>query len=88
MMAHKMVALYARVSSQKQADENTIDSQLAALRQRILSDQFQVLPEMEFCDNGYSGAELVRPALEQLRDRLATSTIDRVYVHSPDRPIG
>jgi len=85
MMAHKMVALYARVSSQKQADENTIDSQLAALRQRILSDQFQVLPEMEFCDNGYSGAELVRPALEQLRDRLATSTIDRVYVHSPDR---
>ena len=85
MMLHKTVALYARVSSQKQADENTIDSQLAALRQRILSDQLQVLPEMEFCDNGYSGAELVRPALERLRDRLATSSIDRLYVHSPDR---
>lgn len=79
------VAMYARVSSQRQADENTIGSQLAALRQRVIDDQLQLRSEMEFCDNGYSGAELVRPALEQLRDRLATSTIDRLYVHSPDR---
>jgi site-specific DNA recombinase len=85
MMSHKTVALYARVSSQKQADSNTIESQLAALRKRIISDQEHVLPEMEFCDNGYSGAELVRPALERLRDRLAMSSIDRLYVHSPDR---
>ena len=40
---------------------------------------------MEFCDNGYSGADLVRPALERLRDLVATSSIDRLYVHSPDR---
>ena len=85
MILPKMIALYARVSSQKQADENTIDSQIAALRKRIITDQLQVLPEMEFCDNGYSGAELVRPALERLRDRLATSSLDRLYVHSPDR---
>jgi DNA invertase Pin-like site-specific DNA recombinase len=85
MSVHKSVALYARVSSQKQADENTIDSQLAALRQRILQDQLQITPEMEFCDNGFSGAELVRPALERLRDRLAMSSIDRLYVLSPDR---
>ena len=85
MNTRKTVAIYARVSSQKQADENTIDSQLAALRQRIELDQLQIVPEMEFCDNGYSGADLVRPALERLRDRLATSSIDRLYVHSPDR---
>ena len=69
----------------KQADTNTIESQLDALRKRILSDQERVLPEMEFCDNGYSGSELVRPALERFRDRLAMSSIDRLYVHSPDR---
>lgn len=85
MISQKTVALYARVSSQKHADSNTIESQLAALLKRILSDQERVLPEMEFCDNGYSGSELVRPALERLRDRLAMSSIDRLYVHSPDR---
>lgn len=85
MTLPKTIALYARVSSQKQADENTIDSQVAALRKRIADDQFQILPEMEFCDNGYSGAELLRPALERLRDRVATSSVDRLYVHSPDR---
>ena len=85
MTLPKTIALYARVSSQKQADENTIDSQLAALRQRIINDQMQISPEMEFCDNGYSGADLVRPALERLRDLVATSSIDRLYVHSPDR---
>ena len=79
------IALYARVSSQKQADENTIDSQIAALRQRISNDQMQIASEMEFCDNGYSGADLIRPALERLRDLVATSSIDRIYVLSPDR---
>jgi site-specific DNA recombinase len=85
MTLPKTIALYARVSSQRQADDNTIDSQLAALRKRVSDDLFQILPEMEFCDNGYSGADLVRPALERLRDRIATSSIDRLYVHSPDR---
>lgn len=79
------IALYARVSSQKQADENTIDSQIAALRRRISNDQMQITPEMEFCDNGYSGADLIRPALERLRDLVATSSIDRIFVLSPDR---
>ncbi len=85
MTLPKTIALYARVSSQKQADENTIASQLSAIRQRVADDQLRLKAEMEFCDNGYSGADLVRPALEQLRDHVATSTIDRLYVHSPDR---
>jgi len=40
---------------------------------------------MEFIDEGYSGSTLVRPALERLRDVVAAGTIDRLYVHSPDR---
>ncbi len=36
-------------------------------------------------DNGYSGATLIRPALERLRDVAAAGGIDQVYVHCPDR---
>jgi site-specific DNA recombinase len=40
---------------------------------------------MEFLDDGYSGATLVRPALERRRDLLAAGTVDRLSGHSPDR---
>jgi site-specific DNA recombinase len=40
---------------------------------------------MEFLDDGSSGATLVRPALERLRDAAAAGSLDRLYVHSPDR---
>ena len=70
------VALYARVSSQQQADSNTIDSQTHAILERIRCDGLRVDPECIFCDDGYSGSELLRPALESLRDRVAASLID------------
>lgn len=78
-------ALYARVSCEQQVEANTIKSQLAALRERILSDGLEISSEWEFIDEGYSGATLIRPALEQLRDLVATGGIDRLYIHSPDR---
>ena len=78
-------ALYARVSSQKQADDKTIDSQCQAIRLRIAEDELRLAEENTFCDDGYSGAELIRPALERLRDRVAAALIDRLYIHSPDR---
>jgi site-specific DNA recombinase len=77
--------LYARVSSQRQADELTIDSQVAALRQRVGEDGLTVEDEMCFLDNGYSGTTMLRPALERLRDVVAAGGIDRLYVHDPDR---
>jgi site-specific DNA recombinase len=79
------VALYARVSSQQQADSNTIDSQTQAILERIRCDGLRVDPECIFCDDGYSGSELLRPALESLRDRVAASLIDVIYIHTPDR---
>jgi len=80
-----LAALYARVSSEQQADEHTIDSQVAALRTRVTEDGLLLPAEREFLDEGYSGATLVRPALERLRDVVAAGGIDRLYVHSPDR---
>jgi site-specific DNA recombinase len=79
------VAIYARVSSEQHAETPTIASQVAALRERVALDGLAVAEAMQFLDEGYSGATLVRPALERLRDVVAAGTVDRLYVHSPDR---
>jgi Resolvase, N terminal domain len=84
-MTEGQVALYARVSSDQQAEANTIDSQVAALRERIVADGVDLRSVLEFIDAGYSGSSLVRPALERLRDVAAAGGIDRLYVHCPDR---
>ena len=79
------VALYARVSSEQQAEAHTVASQVAALRERVAADGLTVSEAMQFLEEGYSGATLVRPALERLRDVIAAGSVDRLYVHSPDR---
>jgi site-specific DNA recombinase len=78
-------ALYARVPSDQQEQAQTIQSQLVALRARVEADDAVLGAENEFIDEGYSGATLIRPALERLRDVVAAGGIDRLYVHSPDR---
>jgi site-specific DNA recombinase len=84
-MNSPQVAMYARVSSEQQAEAQTIASQVAALRERVASEGLTVPSAMQFLDEGYSGATLVRPALERLRDVVAARAVDRLYVHSPDR---
>jgi len=78
-------ALYARVSSEQQASAHTVASQVAALRERIVADGLVLADDQAFVDEGYSGATLIRPALERLRDAAAAGGVDRLYVHSPDR---
>src|SRR5882724_7181937 len=79
------MAIYARVSTEQQAETHTIASQVAALRERVAADGLAGSAALEFLDEGSSGATLVRPALERLRDVIAAGAIDRLYVHSPDR---
>ncbi len=79
------IAMYARVSSEKQAEANTIASQLAELRQRIALDGCTIHDDDCFVDDGVSGTTLIRPALERLRDQVAHGAIDRLYVLAPDR---
>src|SRR6476659_356681 len=78
-------AIYARVSSEQQAKEHTIASQIEAIRQRVLGDGLECDPELCFVDDGYSGSTLIRPGLERLRDQAAAGAIDRLYVLDPDR---
>jgi site-specific DNA recombinase len=79
------VALSARVSTDRQTEAQTVGSQLAALRERAASDGLAIAPAHEFVDEGYSGATLVRLALERLRDLAALGGLEALYVHSPDR---
>jgi site-specific DNA recombinase len=79
------VAIYARVSSEQQTQAQTIQSQIAALRERVTADGATLFEEHVFLDDGYSGTTLLRPALERLRDLAAAGGVERLYVHSPDR---
>ena len=81
----KPVAIYARVSSERQKEQETIASQTAALLEYAASQNWMVPAEWRFLDEGYSGASLVRPGLDRLRDRVAEGQIDCVVALSPDR---
>ena len=62
------VAIYARVSSDQQAQEATIESQVHDLKARIASDGYQLEEEFCFLEDGFTGVTMVQPVLEQLRD--------------------
>jgi site-specific DNA recombinase len=81
----KPAAIYARVSSDRQKKEQTIKSQTAALIERTRQEGYTIPQEWIFEDEGYSGAVLVRPGLEQLRDLAVEGQIQTVWVYSPDR---
>jgi site-specific DNA recombinase len=78
-------AIYARVSSARQKKDETIGSQTAALREHAAASRLDVPEEWVFEDEGHSGATLVRPALEQLRDLAAQGCVDVILCYSPDR---
>ena len=82
---NKPAAIYARVSSDRQKENHTIASQTAALIEYAQTHGYTVLPEWVFQDEGYSGAVLVRPGLESLRDLAAEGQIAAALIYSPDR---
>jgi site-specific DNA recombinase len=81
----KMAAIYARVSSEQQRDENTIASQTAALIEFAKIHELEVPKQWVFEDDGYSGATLERPGLERVRDLAAEGQIQVVLAYAPDR---
>src|SRR5438309_1829441 len=81
----KAAAIYARVSSEQQKEENTIASQTAALIDFAREQGYSVPDEWVIEDEGFSGASLLRPGLERLRDLAAEGHIQTVLIHSPDR---
>src|SRR6266849_10786714 len=80
-----MAAIYARVSSEQQREAHTIASQTAALIELAKTLDLDVPKAWIFEDEGYSGASLVRPGLERVRDLAAEGQIQAVLALSPDR---
>jgi site-specific DNA recombinase len=79
----KRAVLYARVSTDAQQKEGTIDSQVCELKRQIAAAGDVLVKE--YVDNGYSGSLLDRPGLEALRRDVRTPLFDAVYFLDTDR---
>jgi site-specific DNA recombinase len=79
----KRSALYARVSTDRQKEEGTIESQIAELKRQIAAAGDELVKE--YIDDGHSGKYLDRPALDELRNDLKTDAFDAVYFLCADR---
>lgn len=80
------IALYARVSTTRQQQQQTIEHQLRRLRDYVVTHpDWHVADEHIYRDEGYSGAKLNRPGLERLRDRAAMAAFECVRITAPDR---
>jgi len=79
----KKAVLYARVSSDTQQKEATIESQLFELKKQIAAAGDVLVKE--YIDDGYTGTLLDRPALNQLRADLKSDVFDTVYFLAADR---
>jgi len=76
-------AIYARVSTERQAERGTIGSQIEALRAHVAAAGDELAGE--YRDDGHSGARLDRPGLDALRDAAEAGLVEVVWCLSPDR---
>ena len=65
------VAVYARVSTIRQAQAQAIEQQLDRLRAAVAGRGWVLDGQHVYRDDGYSGARLSRPGLDRLRDHAA-----------------
>ncbi len=79
----KRASYYARVSSTLQRNEKTIESQIVELKRQIAGDGNLLVKE--YVDDGYTGARLDRPAMDELRKDLKTDVFDVIYFLNTDR---
>lgn len=79
------IALYLRVSTQRQVQAHSPDQQLQRLQEYLQQQQWSVPPQNIFRDDGYSGSSLKRPGLDRLRQEAASHTFDLILLTAPDR---
>jgi hypothetical protein len=73
----KLIAIYARVSTARQEEDGTIETQLTVLRDFACQQNYIIASE--YVDDGWSGDVLVRPSL----DALCVPTISIMHDWSP-----
>jgi len=80
-----VAGLYARVSTGRQENEKTIESQLAEIRKRVKDDGNRLPSENVFIDDGWSGEMLQRPGLDSMRDAATEGVFQALYVYDRGR---
>ena len=78
-------AVYARVSSEQQEKEETIESQLDSIEAYAREHHVCFANEDVYIDDGYSGKVLRRPALDKLMDHVCEGHYEQVLILNPDR---
>lgn len=79
----KLIAIYARVSTARQEEEGTIETQLSAVREFAKKNGYTIV--QEYIDDGWSGDILVRPQLDQLRQDAKKKIWQAVLIYDPGR---
>lgn len=80
-----IVAGYFRVSTGRQENEQTIESQIDEVKKRIEADGNILPAENIFIDDGWSGELLARPSLDQMRDAAKEGRFNILYVYDRGR---
>ena len=78
-------AIYARVSTPRQAQTQTIEQQLQRLAAAVAARGWELPSTRIFRDDGFTGSSLNRPGLDRLREAVARREIDHVLITAPDR---
>lgn len=77
--------LYARVSTSRQEEAETIESQVSEIKARIATDGNFISDENIFMDDGWTGEILQRPSLDRMRDAVQENRLDILYVYDRGR---
>lgn len=79
----KLLAIYARVSTLRQEEEQTIQNQISVLEEYAKKNGYTIV--RRYIDEGWSGDILARPALDELRQDAKSKQWDAVLIYDPDR---
>ena len=79
----KLIAVYGRVSTARQEEDGTIETQMRAVREHAQKHGYTIVKE--YVDEGWSGSILARPQLDQLREDAGKKMWEAALIYDPDR---
>ena len=83
-MTARNCGIYARLSTIQQEEGTSLDTQIERCEAAALDLGYVVKPEFVWRES-WTGTELKRPVLDQVRQVVADGSVDAVVVYSPDR---
>jgi site-specific DNA recombinase len=82
----KRAAIYMRVSTAHQEEEQTIENQKMEILERVQKDaDVTLITDYEYKDDGWSGAIIERPDLDRMRSDAREGKFDVLYVYDRGR---